>query len=49
MPGTKRDGKMAVKGVRIYMSHPAAKRLAEVLGEILVEGQATRGEDRKGQ
>lgn len=32
MPGTKRDGKMAVKGVRVYMSHPAAKRLAEVLG-----------------
>ncbi len=35
MPGTKRDGKMAVKGMRIYMSHPAAKRLADVLGEIM--------------
>ncbi len=39
--GTRSDSKMAVKGVRIYMSHPAAKRLGEVLGEILEEGQAT--------
>jgi len=49
MPGTKRDGKMPVKGVRIYMSHPAAKRLVEVLGEILEEGHATSVEDGKGQ
>ena len=35
MPGTKRDGKIAVNGMRVYMSHPTAKRLAEVLGEIL--------------
>jgi hypothetical protein len=39
---------MGVKGVRIYMSHPAAKRLAEVLGEILEEGHATSAEDGKG-
>lgn len=43
MPGMKRDGKMAVKGVRIYMAHPAAKRLAEVLGEIMEVGQAASG------
>jgi hypothetical protein len=46
MPGTKRDCKMAVKGVRIYMSHPAAKRLGEVLGEILEEARATNTEIR---
>lgn len=45
----KRDGKMAAKGVRIYMSHPPAKRLAEVMGEIMEEGQAMGAEDRKGQ
>lgn len=39
---------MAVKGVRIYMSHLAAKRLAEVLGEILVEGHDTNTEDGSG-
>jgi hypothetical protein len=49
MPGTKKDGKVAVKGVRIYMSHPAAKRLAEVLGEILEEGHAISTEDGNGQ
>jgi hypothetical protein len=49
MPGTKRDGKMAVKGVRIYMSHPAAKRLAEVLGGILEEGRAASVDDGNGQ
>lgn len=49
MPGTKRDGKMAVKGVRVYMSPLAAKRLAEVLGEILEERHSTSVEDRNRQ
>jgi len=35
MPGLKREGKRNVKGTRIYMSHVAAQRLAEVLGNIL--------------
>lgn len=49
MPGTKRDGKMAVNGVRVYMSHQATKRLAEVLGEILDEGHAASMEYGNGQ
>jgi hypothetical protein len=35
MPGVKKDGKMVVKGTRIFMSHPAAQKLAEVLGRVL--------------
>ena len=35
MPGIKRDGKFFVTGTRIYMSHTAAKKLADVLGESL--------------
>lgn len=45
MPGTKRDGKMVMKSVRIYMSHPAVKRSAEVLGEIMDKGHAMSVED----
>jgi len=35
MPGVKRDGKMMVNGTRIYMSHVAAQRLADALGNVL--------------
>lgn len=35
MPGIRRNGKMVVGGVRIHMSHEAARRLAEVLGGAL--------------
>lgn len=35
MPGVKRDGKMIIKGTRVYMPHSAAQKLAEVLGQVL--------------
>ena len=35
MPGIKRDGKVLVSGTRIYMSHAAAQKLAEVLSKTL--------------
>jgi hypothetical protein len=35
MPGIKRDGKMFVQGIRIYLSHVAAQKLTEALGGIL--------------
>jgi len=35
MPGVKKDGKMVVKGTRIFMSHAAGKKLAEMLAGIL--------------
>jgi hypothetical protein len=35
LPGIKRDEKMAVNGVRIYMSHVAAHALVEKLGKLL--------------
>ncbi len=54
MPGIKRDGKVFVTGTRIYMSHAAAQKLAEVLGETLERVHTQRGmekyhgeEDRK--
>jgi Protein of unknown function (DUF3467). len=35
MPGVKKDGKMVIEGTRIYMSHVAAQRLVESLGQLL--------------
>ena len=35
MPGVKKDSKVAINGTRIYMSHVAAKKLSEVLGNVL--------------
>lgn len=35
MPGVKRDGKVLINGTRIFMSHVAAKALADRLNEIL--------------
>jgi DNA-binding transcriptional ArsR family regulator len=35
MPGVKKDGRVMVKGTRVYMSHVIAKRLGEVLQEVL--------------
>jgi hypothetical protein len=35
MPGVRKDGKVAVDGTRIYMSHVAAQRLGDVLQGIL--------------
>ena len=37
MPGIKKDGKMVIKGTRIYMSHMAAQMLAERLNQLLEE------------
>ncbi len=37
MPGTIRDGKRRIDGIRVYMSHVAAQSLAERLGK-LIEG-----------
>lgn len=37
MPGVKKDGKMILKGTRIYMSHAAAQTLAEKLTNLLEE------------
>jgi len=34
-PGIKKDGKMVLKGTRIYMSHVAAQRLVEALDSVL--------------
>jgi hypothetical protein len=35
MPGTKREGLQIVNGVRVFMSHVAAQKLAETLGQLL--------------
>lgn len=35
LPGVKRDGKMVINGVRIYLSHVAAQMLVEKLGKLL--------------
>jgi len=35
MPGMKRDGKMVMPGMRIYMSFAAAQRLSEALTAVL--------------
>ncbi len=35
MPGTKREGSQIVNGTRVYMSHVAAQKLAETLGQLL--------------
>jgi len=37
MPGIKHDDKVLINGTRIYMSHAAAKALADGLNEILEE------------
>jgi hypothetical protein len=35
LPGVKKDGKMVINGVRIYLSHVAAQMLVEKLGRLL--------------
>lgn len=35
MPGIKRDGKVIIGGIRVYMSHTAALKMAESLGALL--------------
>ena len=35
MPGIRKNGKTVVGGARIHMSHEAARKLAEVLGDAL--------------
>jgi hypothetical protein len=37
MPGVKKDGRMVVSGVRVYMSHVAGQRLSEALGRTISE------------
>ena len=48
LPGIKKDGKMAVNGTRIYMSHVAAARLSEALGNILSQVHAKGGMEQFG-
>jgi hypothetical protein len=43
MPGVKKDGRMIVNGTRVYMSHVAAKRLGEVLQEVLKKASRDGG------
>lgn len=48
LPGVKKDGKMLLRGTRIYMSHVAAQRLAETLDRVLKDvHQAGRMESYK--
>jgi len=35
MPGMKKDGKVIVDGIRVYMSHVAALKMIESLGALL--------------
>lgn len=35
MPGVRRGGRMVVGGARIYMSHEAARKLAETLADVM--------------
>jgi len=35
LPGTKKEGKTVVNGVRVYMSHVAAQSLVERLGKLI--------------
>lgn len=39
LPGVAREGKMHVRGTRIYLSIEKAKKLHEVLGKLLVKGK----------
>jgi hypothetical protein len=41
MPGVKREGRAVVNGTRVYMSFVAARRLSEVLKDILERARAT--------
>ena len=38
LPGTKKDEKMVVSGVRVFMSHVAAQKLVESLSKLLENG-----------
>jgi hypothetical protein len=40
MPGVKREGRAVVNGTRVYMSFVAARRLSEVLKDILDRAHA---------
>ena len=40
MPGVKREGRAVVNGTRVYMSFVAARRLSEVLKDILDKAHA---------
>jgi hypothetical protein len=46
MPGVKRDGKMIATGARIYMSHAAGQKLAEVLAGILRQVSMSGGMEK---
>lgn len=41
MPGVKREGRAVVNGTRVYMSFVAARRLSEVIKDILDKAHAT--------
>jgi hypothetical protein len=48
MPGVRRGGRMVVGGARIYMSHEAARRLAETLGKVLDRaGKGAFGKEKR--
>jgi hypothetical protein len=46
MPGVKKDGKMVATGTRIYMSHTAGQKLAEVLAGILKQVSLSGGMEK---
>lgn len=47
MPGVRRGGRMVVGGARIYMSHEAARRLAETLGGVMKKaGKGAFGKEK---
>jgi hypothetical protein len=46
MPGVKKDGKMVATGTRIYMSHTAGQKLAEVLAGILKQVNLSGGMEK---
>ena len=35
MPGIKREGKMVLRGIRVFMPHSVAQKLGETLGHVL--------------
>jgi hypothetical protein len=35
MPGVKRDGKMVLRGTRVFLPHSVAQKLGETLGRVL--------------
>lgn len=47
MPGVKRDGKMVLKGTRIFLPHSVAQKLGETLGHVLETVEAYKSPKAK--